>query len=808
MDVDIGVAVPQARGRGGAGEAAWPHRGAARRRAPWRCGPGNKVIRTCPGTAGGEVAKAHGSACGAAPGGRQGSPAGADAVASDSQHFTGIATPTSPPESLPSRTSPLGTILACAILISIRMGRMASEEERLDRRSMEARYMKAMGANKELAQLRKKYEEQEAQRKAELTAQRVKEAQRKAEEADIERQERERRYKEEQDREAAKLRSIQEAKRREFEEKERTMQEELNKRAETEKKIIQEMELKKKEEAERLRIEAERQALLEEQERKRAEADERRRLEEEERKRRDEKAALERLKKKFAVRAEGYVIVRPAPAGAVTAGPFKDPAKVQMEVSMSTALAPEAQMLILNCTSPEDAQQECGELAGTVSRTIFDRYKSAVRLQAMTSSGALEHMDEIELEHWMRRASLRTEDTAAHGLAKALKKFKQGQGQEIRDKFEVRTEWGVLPEGNESRTDALLASGIGRLNESGGALAVRDLLKDMMEDEKATFCKGMKSAECSYASEACTLAQFTDRALQTRDQNIADAAGEIVRAMLQGLAKGAPKDSLLPISKSLIRAMGSDHPVAALFSVIAEANLSTTARAAIKERQRAAEARLAAQVLEEQWPDRDEIVAARVKERDESTPVPERVWALRNVARTLSIGAPSASATSQATDLLTKAVKLQEQHLGTSKHPGMLPVLYDLSTVLLKVPESRSDAAGVVTTILEILKELGERYQRQADMASAVICMESGVLEGERVLGERHPLLRSMSRTVEKWYKALEPAERDMVSACRKSGEGMTRVAAAFTPELGAYRIAGKVDRIEAWSKNERLEPL
>ena len=35
---------------------------------------------------------------------------------------------------------------------------------------------------------------------------------------------------------------------------------------------------------------------------------------------------------------------------------------------------------------------------------------------------------------------------------------------------------------------------------------------------------------------------------------------------------------------------------------------------------------------EEEWPDANEIKAARVAAKEASTPIPERVWALRNVA--------------------------------------------------------------------------------------------------------------------------------------------------------------------------------
>lgn len=80
------------------------------------------------------------------------------------------------------------------------------------------------------------------------------------------------------------------------------------------------------------------------------------------------------------------------------------------------------------------------------------------------------------------------------------------------------------------------------------------------------------------------------------------------------------------------------------------------------------QAELAAQLLEEEWPDEDEVRAARMQVREEATPVPERAWALRNVAATLSLG--GAGERARARTLLEKAVTLKEQWLNDVEHPG------------------------------------------------------------------------------------------------------------------------------------------
>ena len=105
------------------------------------------------------------------------------------------------------------------------------------------------------------------------------------------------------------------------------------------------------------------------------------------------------------------------------------------------------------------------------------------------------------------------------------------------------------------------------------------------------------------------------------------------------------------------------------------------------------QAELAAQLLEEEWPDEDEVRAARMAVREEATPVPERAWALRNVASTLALGGPGERA--RARSLLEKAVTLKEQWLDSDQHPGDQD-----SCRQCNVSQKHSEATpGVVVTV-------------------------------------------------------------------------------------------------------------
>lgn len=80
------------------------------------------------------------------------------------------------------------------------------------------------------------------------------------------------------------------------------------------------------------------------------------------------------------------------------------------------------------------------------------------------------------------------------------------------------------------------------------------------------------------------------------------------------------------------------------------------------------QAELAERLVEFEWPDRSELAAARQAEIEATTPIPERVWALKNVGSTLAMGGPGERA--RARHLLERAVDLKREFVGSRKHPG------------------------------------------------------------------------------------------------------------------------------------------
>ena len=84
------------------------------------------------------------------------------------------------------------------------------------------------------------------------------------------------------------------------------------------------------------------------------------------------------------------------------------------------------------------------------------------------------------------------------------------------------------------------------------------------------------------------------------------------------------------------------------------------------------QAEIAERLVEFEWPDKSELSAAKLKEIEASVPIPERVWALKNVGATQAMSGPEGRA--RARQLLERAVGLKRELVGSAKHPGPPPL--------------------------------------------------------------------------------------------------------------------------------------
>lgn len=181
---------------------------------------------------------------------------------------------------------------------------------------------------------------------------------------------------------------------------------------------------------------------------------------------------------RFAVRAEGFVAVKCAPPGKKTDGPLPKDAMFSVEVTMRTVLVPEEQSMVQFYPGYDQAIEMAGHLAGwqlcvhftgailgntrklplfpplmlgmyfpdfiqlnyltgNVAKKLATAYSSILRLQSLTSTGALQVMDELELEHWMRRLVVQCDVVVSTVVIEALEAYKQGRNREVKEKFQV-----------------------------------------------------------------------------------------------------------------------------------------------------------------------------------------------------------------------------------------------------------------------------------------------------------------------------------------------------------------------------------
>ncbi|EFJ51899.1 hypothetical protein VOLCADRAFT_116364 [Volvox carteri f. nagariensis] len=246
----------------------------------------------------------------------------------------------------------------------------------------------------------------------------------------------------------------------------------------------------------------------------------------------------------------------------------------------------------------------------------------------------------------------------------------------------------------------------------------------------------------------------------------------LARYQLSERARGAPPDSLM-VTTQLLRLVlpgGPRHSVYGIMEKLAENNMSTAVRQAMQiRRQRTALEAQAVAVLQQQRGGTalsgrgGALVVGPGGEAEAArgalVPVPERLWATRNVANNLMrFGEPLQ--VGEAVGMLEEAVSLARRHYG-DRHPGQLAVLLDYLDALAAeaavqskiavqdAPSSSTRAAaraleveggggspGVAARraraaeeLLEVVQVLCERYQRSPDPLSCVLLLEAAVAE-------------------------------------------------------------------------------
>lgn len=108
---------------------------------------------------------------------------------------------------------------------------------------------------------------------------------------------------------------------------------------------------------------------------------------------------------------------------------------MQLSVSASTLLGGATQPTIALYPNTADASEQLVSVVGQQAQTALVACASAMRLQGMTGSGPLQFLGEVELQHWLALASMRT---AIQGIAAGQTAItKLGKSAKAEEKFEV-----------------------------------------------------------------------------------------------------------------------------------------------------------------------------------------------------------------------------------------------------------------------------------------------------------------------------------------------------------------------------------
>jgi len=180
------------------------------------------------------------------------------------------------------------------------------------------------------------------------------------------------------------------------------------------------------------------------------------------------------------------------------------------------------------------------------------------------------------------------------------------------------------------------------------------------------------------AAAPLTLAHWLARVMDERPgKEVAaspwfEASVALARAVLKGDADKAEEGALVPVSDCVARVLGDSHPISREVERLARERMGAEERRR-REAQRAAdEERRVQRMLDEEWPEYSERARMRVEAAEEATPLPEKAWALRNVA--LACGDEE-----RARDMLRMAVGYMERHVQGDSHPALLLDLLHLA---------------------------------------------------------------------------------------------------------------------------------
>ena len=198
---------------------------------------------------------------------------------------------------------------------------------------------------------------------------------------------------------------------------------------------------------------------------------------------------------------------------------------------------------------------------------------------------------------------------------------------------------------------------------------------------------------------------------------------------------------------------------------------------------------------------------------DGSSPIPERTWALRNVAATLALES-TPEAARQAREMLEESVSLKAEYLGSGSHPGLLEDILPLARLASREAGSaggEGDAealwgrvGAIVEEVIEVLGDanasagaeiavglasaLGDELGRGSELALA--WRDEGVSRLDGLSEEEREAIFSRLAGSDAIQELASAFSCDIESRHRKGGaEGRARLGSAALRALECYEL-------------------
>jgi hypothetical protein len=290
--------------------------------------------------------------------------------------------------------------------------------------------------------------------------------------------------------------------------------------------------------------------------------------------------------------------------------------------------------------SAEELRAASRDICVASARNIVGAWGGDVRAKQLLAAGPLTVLDDNELDHWMRLLRVRVA-AAAHAClwrlaAEAEVGARSSSGSQVRREvdFAVADVRDVAPPEDAASVRGRMeraVQAVASLNDVAGATA---LLQQVLAEEREALrlSSQLEPVHAAFYATVLTLTYFLDCAsglLQAGSQTHAACvafATELLQSTLRSRDSSTWNsfyldgerlefgDGVIDAAKELL---GELHPLAKALEGLA------------------GKARKVEPVEEEEWPDENAVRAARIADAQESAPVPERVWAMRNAAGTL-----------------------------------------------------------------------------------------------------------------------------------------------------------------------------